>query len=116
MRQTRSWLEPLSGRVPAPEPAVRVSPSPIDFVKEMTQLLSLRIEVATIVLVGNHGDRDSLDDAEAVALDADHFLGVVGQEAELPNAQVEQNLSADAVVTQVRPEAEPPIGLNRVES
>src|SRR5437867_7191577 len=59
--------------------------------------LLLRLEVARVVRVGLHLDRQLLDHLEAVALDADQLARVVREQAYLADAQVEQDLVAGAV-------------------
>src|SRR5207249_6498881 len=45
--------------------------------KEMSQLVSLGLQIAGVVAVGLDADGDLLHDLEAVALDADQLPGVV---------------------------------------
>src|SRR5262249_20204865 len=75
--------------------------------QQVAHLLALRRQVTAVVLVGRDLDRHALDDAQPVAVDPDHLLGVVRQQPDLPHAEVDQDLCADAVVPQVRAEAEP---------
>src|SRR5262249_40099621 len=56
---------------PAPRRSVHV-------VEQVPQLVFLRLEVTAVLLVGRDLDGDPLDDAQVVAVQADHLLGVVG--------------------------------------
>ena len=56
----------------------------------------------------------ALHHLEAVAFDAHDLLRVVGEDLEVLDAQVHQDLRADAVVTKVGAEAERVVGLDRV--
>ena len=58
------------------------------------------------------GTRSSI--CEAVALEADQLAGIVGDQTDGLEAEVEQDLRADAVVAQVGREAEPLVRLDRV--
>ena len=60
-------------------------------------------------------ERQRLDDAEAVALEADELARVVRQQAHGADAEVAEDLRADAVVALVRLEAEPLVRLDGVE-
>ena len=68
------------------------------------------------MFVAHDGDleRHLLGDLEAVALEADDLARVVRQEPDRVQAQVAQDLRADAVVAQVRREAERLVGLDGV--
>jgi len=64
-------------------------PCSIHFLEHMAQLVLLGVEIVLVVLVWRDLDRDPLDDSETVAIKPDHFLGVIGQEPNPPNSQVE---------------------------
>ena len=70
----------------------------------MTQLVLLGLQIATILLIGWDLNGYPFNDAQTIALQTNHFLGIVGQKSNLPDAQVNQDLGADAVMPQVGPE------------
>src|ERR1700674_3356696 len=84
--------------------------------KKMAHLGLLRLEVFRVMHVGFASDRDLLDHLNSVALETDHLLRIIGQEPELAHAEIEENLRAESVITQVGREPEPRIGLDRVET
>ena len=57
-----------------------------------------------------------LGDFEAVAVEADDFLGVVGEEADFAHPEVVEDLGAHAVVAEVGGEAEFFVGLDCIEA
>ncbi len=83
--------------------------------ENVPELLLLGAQVVQVVLVGLDLERHALDDLEAVALDARALPRVVGDEADLPDAEIGEDLGADAVVAQVGGEAELLVGLDGVE-
>src|SRR6266498_347902 len=83
---------------------------------QMPQLLPLRLQVARVVRIGRDADGHLFDDLEAVAFEADDFLGIVSEEPDGFEAQVDENLRAKAVFAQVRFESKLEVGLDRVES
>src|SRR5215470_784008 len=101
---------PRRGRGVGARPAISVR----ERREEMAHLLALGSEVASVGVGGRDLERHPLDDTQAVAFDADDLLRVVGQVAEVLDAEVHQDLRADAVVPKVRPEAEGMIGFHRV--
>ena len=82
----------------------------------MSQLFLLGAQIIAIPLVGRNLDRDALDDAKPIAIQADHLLGVVGEESNLPDAQIDENLRADAVMAQVGAKAQTLIRLYGIQS
>src|SRR3990172_8761479 len=84
-------------------------------VDEVAQFVALGLEVAPVVDVGRGHDRDALHDFEAIALEAGTLGGVVRQQANAREAQVEQDLHADAVVAAVGGEAQRLVGLDGVQ-
>src|SRR4051794_10442912 len=113
-------------QAPAPWPALRLTLSAdrraappggsTHLVEQVAELVLLGLQVAAVVEVGRDLDGHALDDAQAVAVDADDLLGVVGEDAQLADAQVVEDLGADAVVPQVGAEAEAVVGLDGVEA
>src|SRR5262245_23028787 len=82
--------------------------------KEVPELVALGTEVLPVRLGRRDLDRDALADVQPVALEADDLLRVVREELEILHAQVDQNLSADAVIAQIGVESEGRVGLDRV--
>jgi hypothetical protein len=78
------------------------------------ELVALRAEVLPVRLGRRNLDRDALGDVQPVPLEADDLLRVVGQELEVLDAEVDEDLRADPVVAQVGVEAERDVGLDRV--
>src|SRR5437899_1409680 len=82
--------------------------------KEMPELVALRAQVLPVGVVGRDLDRHALGDVQAVALQPDDLLRVVGEQPEVLHAQIHEDLGADPVVAQIGLEAERCIGLDRV--
>ena len=80
------------------------------------ELVLLGLQVAPGVLRGGNFERHRFDDRQPVALDAHELARVVGQQPHRADAEVAQDLRADAVVALVGLEAEPLVGLDRVEA
>ena len=66
--------------------------------------------------IGGEGEGKLFGDFQAVAFEADDFLGVVGEELDAADAEVVEDLGAHAVVAEVGGEAEFLVGLDGVES
>lgn len=62
---------------------------------------ALGFEVSLVVGIGGEGDGELLGDFEAVAFEADDFFGVVGHQADFPDAEVGEDLGSHAVVAEV---------------
>src|SRR6266852_829576 len=69
--------------------------------EHMAQLHFFRLEVFRIVRVGFAPNRHLLDHLESIPFQPNHFLRVVGQEAELAHAQIEEDLRAETVIAQI---------------
>jgi hypothetical protein len=82
----------------------------------VSELGFLGFEVACVVLVGFLFDGDLLDDFEVMAFESDDFSGVVGHEADFADAEVGDDLGADAVVAEVHGEAEFKVGFDGIET
>ena len=72
------------------------------------------LEVFFVVRVGLRGDGDLFDDFEAVAVESDNFFGVVGEEADFLEAEVDEDLGTDAVFAEVGVVAEFEVGVDGV--
>src|SRR5438093_2452676 len=82
----------------------------------MPELPLLGLEVADGLAVRAHLERDALDDLEAIPLDRDVLVGVVRQDADLPQPEVVEDLTANPVVAVIGLEAERLVRLDRVLS
>src|SRR4051794_34288583 len=82
--------------------------------EEVPELVTLGAEVAGVLDVLRLHDGDALVHAQAVALEADHLARIVRDRPDRGQAEVEQDLRADAVVAQVGGETELFVRLDRV--
>ena len=82
--------------------------------KQVAQFFALGLEVFLVVLVRLHADWHLLDDLESVPLHADDFFRVVGEQPDFLDAEVGEDLRADAVLTQIHRKAEFLVGLDGV--
>src|SRR5690606_35551840 len=80
----------------------------------VAELVPPRAQIGDVVLARLDVDRLAAGDPQAVALEADDLARVVRQQADRAQSEIEQNLCADAVVAQVRLEAERLVRLHRV--
>src|SRR5215210_1897121 len=118
-RSPRPISSPCSSRpIPAPLPNLlfdRDGPQAALDVEQVPHPGSLRFEVLAVGVGRLRHDRHALDDLEAEAVDAGPLGRVVGQQADVPQAEVDQDLGADAVVAEVRREAQVHVGVDRVQ-
>src|ERR1019366_1402137 len=84
--------------------------------EDMAHLGLLRGQVIARAVRWRNLERDALDDLEAIAVDGDVLRRVVREEADLPDAEVPQDLATDAVVAHVRCEPELLVRGYRVET
>ena len=85
-------------------------------VQGVAHALGLGAQVALVVGVGHVLDRDLLADAQPVALQAVDLLGVVGEDPDRAQPEVDEDLGADAVLAQVGGQAELEVGVDGVEA
>src|SRR5262249_42966026 len=85
--------------------------------QQVAHLVALGLEVAAALLDLRRDDRDLIDDLEVVAVvdEGVGLLGVIGQQADAGEAQVLEDLQADAVIARVGAIAEGHVGLDRVK-
>ena len=83
--------------------------------EQMPELLPLGRQVVGVVGAGVHHQRHPLLHLQAIAAEAGDLAGVVGEQPQPVDAEVGEDLCADAVVAQIRREAKPLIGFNGVE-
>ena len=65
---------------------------PLILEKEMVHLVPLRLQISSIDTIGLYLQGHALHDLETVTFQTDHFARIVGQEANLFNAQIDQDL------------------------
>ena len=80
----------------------------------MPHLFLLGTHIILISGAAAHLNGLATDDFEPVAFQADDLAGVVGHDAEFADAQIQQDLRADAVIAEIRLEAELFVGFNGV--
>src|SRR5262249_51282031 len=88
--------------------------SPWQAGQEVSELRLLGPEVVDVARVGLDLERGARHDGDAVGLEPGDLLRVVGQQAHALDAEVAQDLGADAVVAQIFLEAELEVRLYRV--
>ena len=71
--------------------------------QQMPEFRLFCLEIFFVVRIGFGPDRHLLDHFQTVALQADNFLRIICQEAELSHAQIEKNLCAEPVIPQIGP-------------
>ncbi len=86
------------------------------FLKFVPHLLLLGFEVAGVLGFRRRFDRHLLHDFKPVAAEADDLARVVGHEADLPHAEVVDDLGTDAVIAQIHREAEFEVRFDGVET
>src|ERR1700730_16659109 len=84
--------------------------------EQVPHLYFFGFEVPGVIRIDFAANRHLLDHLDAVSLETDNFLRVVGQKTELPNAEIEKDLGAEAEIAQIARVTEPGICLNVVES
>src|SRR5262245_1481242 len=82
----------------------------------MPQPRLLGLEVLAVVLARLDLDGDLFHDMQAVSLNAINLLGVVGHDADILQAQIAEDLAADAVVAFVGGKSQSQIRIDRIES
>src|SRR4029077_6374713 len=92
---------------------------PLSFANALEQVPELRLfclEIFFVVRIGFGPDRHLLDHFQTITLQADNFLRIIGEEPELSDAQIEENLCAKSVIAKVSCVSEFRVGLYGVES
>ena len=85
-------------------------------IHQVAEFVLLGLQVGGVVLAGVHHQGHAVLHLQAVAPQAGNLAGVVGDQAQAMNPQVAEDLGTDAVVAQVRREAQAFVGLHRVEA
>src|SRR3954451_4713350 len=86
----------------------------IESLAEMPHAVALGSEVLDVLRVRHRVQRDALDDLEAVALQAAALGRVVAHQPHRGDAEVDQDLGADAVLPAVDRQTEIEVGIDRV--
>src|SRR5688572_15412285 len=82
----------------------------------MPELVLLGLQVAGVFVVRGLLQRHSLAETETIPLEAYHLSGIVRQRPDRLEAEVEKDLRAYTIVTQVRLEAEALVGFDRIRA
>src|ERR1700756_5522571 len=93
-----------------------VSPFSPTWLEQVAELIFLGLQVALVVRIRRDGDWNPFDHLEAEALQTVDLLRVVGEQPYLPDAEVVEDLAADAVVALVGRVAERFVGLDSVHT
>src|SRR6266446_3297823 len=82
--------------------------------QEVPELVALCAEVFPVGLRRRDLDGYALGDVKTVSLETDDLLRIVGQELQVLDPEIHEDLGADAVVAQVGMEAQRRVGFDRV--
>ena len=80
----------------------------------MSHFFLFGFQIPAVVFLGRDDDGNPFDDLDAVAVDADDLLRIVGQQPDAFDAEVEQDLCAGAVFAEVGGKTEFQVGFHRV--
>src|SRR5512133_1939695 len=97
------WNAPLALSVGGRDGDSFVIPAS-SFANALEQVPELRLfwlDMFFVVRICFGPDRHLLDHFQTVALEPDNFLRVICEEPELTHTQIEKNLSAEPIITQV---------------
>src|SRR4029453_1056444 len=83
--------------------------------EKMAKLRLFCRQVSGVVRIRGRTNRKLFDDFEIMPLQADHFAGIVGQQANLLHAEIEEDLRAEPVIAKTTRETELLVGLDRIE-
>src|SRR5687767_6590196 len=98
------------------DPITKFVRRPLDGRQPMPQLVFLGLEVFAGGFAGGNLERNGFGYGEPVTLQADELARVVGQQSHRLDAEVAENLGADAVVTLIGLEAKALVRFDRVET
>src|SRR3954447_2763550 len=90
--------------------------SVIEALQQVPHARLLGAQVGDVLGVGCGLERHPLDDLQAEALETTVLRGVVGEEAHGGDAQVDEDLGADAVLAAVDGQTELEVGIESVEA
>src|SRR5690606_27548346 len=77
---------------------------------------ALGFEITLVVDPRRHLQRLAPGDLQVIAVESDDLAGVVGEEADGVEPEIEEDLGADPVVAQVRLESEPLVRLDGIQA
>src|SRR6056297_3071156 len=83
--------------------------------QDVSELLLLGPQVFQVVGVGHDLERSTLDDLDPAAADPGPLAGIVGEQADLTDSEIGEDLRAHAIVAEIGREAELEVRLDRVE-
>src|SRR5690349_24463860 len=84
--------------------------------EQVAHLLLLGTQIALRLVGRRHLQRNAFDDLQAETLDASSLAGIVRQQAQLAQTEIDQDLGAKPVIAGVRREPQMDVRLDRVES
>src|SRR5919106_1741768 len=84
--------------------------------QQVPHFRSFGLEIFDVVWVGFAANRHLFYHLQAVTLESDNFLRIVGQKTEPADSQIEQDLRAEAVIAQITRIPKPGVCLHRVEA
>src|SRR5437588_12128092 len=82
----------------------------------MTELGLFGLEIFLVMWVRLGSNWNLLDHLETVTFQPDHFFRIVGQESELSHAEIEKNLRAKSVISQVGRKSQLRVRFHSIES
>ena len=85
------------------------------FVQLVSHFLFFNVEIVLVVFVRLHDDGHAIGDGDAITGETDAFCGVVGNQADAGESEVNQNLCTHAVITQVGSKAQANVRLNGIK-
>src|SRR5215813_14770506 len=84
--------------------------------QEVAELVALGAQILPILGIRGNLDGQALDDGEAIALDAGALRRIVRQQAHVLQTEVHEDLGADAVVAEIRLEAQRGVGFDGIHT
>src|ERR1700738_4970316 len=82
----------------------------------MAKFFFFNPQILNVALMRGHLNWPSFHDFNAIAFQTSDLLGIISQQAYSCDAQVAENLGANAIVTQILFKAQVEIGFNGIES
>ena len=84
--------------------------------EDVTKFVPLRLQILLVVRVGSDLDGNFFDDLKLVAVEPDHFSGIVSKESDLAHSQIVKDLGTHTIVPQIGAEAEAFVGFHCIEA
>ena len=82
----------------------------------MSKLVTLGVQIALIMGICLGPDRDLINNLKAVSIKSHDFFGVVGEQADLADPKVMEDLCAHAIVAEIRSKAQLFVCLDGIET